>query len=330
MQGTINKISVVTPVYNEEKNLPELCVRLHITLSELKYPFEIIFVNDGSSDKSSEIIGTLAQAYSEVKGIDLAGNYGQTIAIRAGIENADGDIIVLMDSDLQHDPQDIPLFIDEIKNGHEVVGGAKASRPEKGFKKWISEKAHLWISNLVGVKMSYFGGTFKAYRSYLLHNSNLLTDNHRFLGALVVRKGIKYKEIPITIYPRIYGTSNYSMNKVGKVFLDIIYLKFFVSFITKPFRLLGTIGVSLFLLGSLGTLWYLFGNLFLEFNIKEDYFMEFLFSISLVISGLLFLSLGIITQLSVMQYFQRKHTSPYIIRHILQQPSHEKNNTISC
>ncbi|MCU0416566.1 MAG: glycosyltransferase family 2 protein [Cytophagaceae bacterium] len=329
MSSVLPKISIVTPVYNEEKNLSELCVRLVFALTELGHPYEIIFVNDGSSDRSAEIIKTLANVYTEVVGIDLAGNYGQTIALRAGIEQASGAIIILMDSDLQHDPADIPLFIHEIEKGYEVVGGKKLDRPEKGWRKWISEKAHQVISSIAGVQLSYFGATYKAYKSYLLKSTNLLTDNHRFLGALVVRKGVRYTEIPIRIHPRLHGVSNYSMNKIGKVVLDMIYLKFFISFLTKPFRLLGTVGLFLFGTGCLLTFWLVLGNFIFQFHIKENYFIEFIFGVSLILSGLLFLSIGIVTQLSVQHYFHQKNHSPYIVRSILQHSDNEKDS-ISC
>jgi glycosyltransferase involved in cell wall biosynthesis len=226
--STIHKISVVIPIYNEEKNIAELCSRLHQVLSSLPYAFEIILVNDGSTDDSARILAEMSVIFSELKGIDLAGNYGQTIALRAGFELAKGDVIIAMDGDLQHDPADIVRFMKKMEEGYDLVGGAKEKRPDGWLKSKLSAMAHKLISKLAQVDMSYFGATYKAYRSYLLKQTNLLGDSHRFLGAIVARKGIRYTEIPITIYERLHGTSNYKMNKVWKVLLDLIFLKFFV------------------------------------------------------------------------------------------------------
>ncbi len=321
---SIKKISVVVPIYNEESNIAELCSRLHQVLDSLPYNFEIILVNDGSMDNSAKMISDMCLIFSELKGIDLAGNYGQTIALRAGFELAKGDVIIAMDGDLQHDPADIIRFMEKIEAGYDLVGGAKESRPDSWLKSKLSALAHKLISKLAQVEMSYFGATFKAYRSYLLKHSNLLGDSHRFLGAIVARKGIKYTEIPITIHPRLYGTSNYKMNKVWKVLLDLIFLKFFVSYLKKPFRLFGSIGAGMFFFGLIGLIGFAIGSFFFQTNVKEDFIVEYFSCAILIIMGMLFISIGILAEVGVYNYFGQKRMSPYSIRSIISQTKHAK------
>jgi len=320
----IKKISVVVPIYNEESNIAELCSQLHQVLDSLSYTFEIILVNDGSTDNSAKIIADMCLIFSELKGIDLAGNYGQTIALRAGFELAKGEVIIAMDGDLQHDPNDIIRFMKKIEEGYDLVGGAKEKRPDGWMKSKLSSLAHKLISKLAQVEMSYFGATFKAYRSYLLKHTNLLGDSHRFLGALVARKGIKYTEIPITIHPRLHGTSNYKMNKVWKVLLDLIFLKFFVSYLKKPFRLFGSIGAAMSSFGIIGLISFSIGNIFLHTNVKEDYLVEYFSCAILIVMGMLFISIGILAEIGVYNYFGQKRISPYSIRSIISQKRHAK------
>lgn len=322
--AAIQKISVVAPIYNEEKNIPELCKQLHFVLSNLPYEFEIILVNDGSADLSHQQIHKMALLYQQVKGIDLAGNYGQTIALRAGFELAKGDVVIAMDSDLQHDPKDIIRFIKKIEEGYDLVGGAKESRPDGWFKSKLSSFAHTIISKLAQVDMSYFGATFKAYRSYLLKNTNLLGDSHRFMGAIVARKGVRYIEIPITIHERAHGTSNYKMNKAWQVLLDLIFLKFFISYLNKPFRLFGSMGFLFAFIGLAGVISISIGNFFFNLNVKDEYLVEFFSSAFLIVMGLLFLSIGVLAELGVYNYYGQKRKSPYTIRSIIKQPAYAK------
>lgn len=320
MQSTF--VSIVVPLYNEEGNVKELVENILWVMNSTDYPFEILLVNDGSADNTVWLINELCKAHTEVVGIDLAGNYGQTMALRVGFEHAKGEIIVAMDGDMQHDPQYIPLFLERMENGYDMVGGSKETRPDGWFKSRLSEMAHSTIANLTGVKMSYFGATFKAYRRYLLDNVTLLGDDHRFLGAMVARKGIRYTEIPIVIQERKSGKSNYKMNKVFKVLIDLLFLKFMVKYMKKPFRFFGPIGVSLFVTGLLGCLAMAFGNLFLGLNVKENYLVEFFSCASLVISGLTFLSIGILAEIGVHNYFNSHNQSPYAIRKVFRAERH--------
>ncbi|MDP4274438.1 MAG: glycosyltransferase family 2 protein [Bacteroidota bacterium] len=314
MSYTIKFVSIVVPSYNEEGNTKLLAEKIIQVMDSLNYAYEVIFVNDGSMDNTWDVIENMSARKPELKGIDLAGNYGQTIALRAGFEQAKGDVVIAMDGDMQHDPVYIPELLKNIEEGYEMVGGAKAKRPDGIFKSFIANIAHHIICRISGVQLSYFGATFKAYRSYLLKNANLLGDSHRFLGAMVARKGIRVKEIPIEIKTRHAGKSNYHLSKMFAVIIDLVFLKFFISYINKPFRLFGVVGGIIFLIGAIFNGYYLFGSIFLHFNLRVDYVAEFLFSIALILVGLILISFGLIAEIGIHNYYVQGKHSPFVIR----------------
>ncbi|MBO9698623.1 MAG: glycosyltransferase family 2 protein [Sporocytophaga sp.] len=311
-------VSVVVPLFNEEENVFELVHELVSVMNATDYSYQILLVNDGSRDNTWSKIQALAKGFKQIEAINLAGNYGQTMALRAGFEQASGEIIVAMDGDLQHDPQYIPVFIEEMQKGnYDMVGGAKIRRPESAFKNFLAETGHKIIKSISGVNLRYFGATFKAYRSYLLQGSNMLGDSHRFLGAIVARKGTRYTELPIEIRERKRGKSNYKISKVFLVILDLLFLKFFISYINKPFRIFGLIGLINFLIGIALTTGFTVGSLFFHMNIKEHYLAEFLFSVFLMLIGTMFLSIGIIAEIGVYNYFQKSFAPPYRVREVI-------------
>jgi len=311
----INSISIVIPSHNEEENIYQLAKEITDALQGVDYEYEVLFINDGSVDKTWTKIIELSEKDKRIKGIDLAGNYGQTIALRAGFENAKGEVIVAMDGDLQHNPQYIPTFIELMdKEGYDMVGGSKANRPGSRVKKVLANFAHSIIKRISGVKMNYFGATFRAYRSYLLENINMLGDAHRFLGAIVAKNGIRHKEVPIEIRERTAGKSNYKLEKVFLVILDLIFLKFIISYMNKPFRLFGVMGGILFLIGLIFLIIIIIGSIFWGIHIKEDYMAEFLFFIALTLIGLFLISIGIIAEIGIYNYFSKNNQSPFIVR----------------
>lgn len=310
----IKKVSIITPLYNEKGNAKILAGEISDTMKKLNYEYEVIMVNDGSSDDTWKQIQEVCAIESRFTGIDLAGNHGQTIALRCGFEHSNGDLVIFMDGDLQHNPADIPRFIKKIEEGYDMVGCSKKSRPDNFVKRNLSRLAHLLIQWITGVKMSYFGGTFRAYRRYLLDSTNLLGDSHRFLGALLARKGVRFSEIPIEIRERKTGKSHYSLRKVFLVIIDLVFLKFTVSYMNKPFRLFSIGGGLCFLAGWLSVSYLIIGSIFFDFNIRVDYLAEFLFSIFIMIVGLMLISFGLIAEIGVYNYFSRGNHSPYTIR----------------
>lgn len=310
----IKLVSIVLPLYNEEKNIRILTEEIITVMRKTAYNYEIVFVNDGSSDNSWEVISELSDLFPFIQGIDLAGNCGQTVALGCGFEQSRGDVIVAMDSDLQHDPVYIPEFLGYIEEGYDLVGGWKEKRPENFFKAFLANVAHKIICRISGVNLKYFGATFKVYRRYILDNVNMIGDAHRFMGALVAKKGTRIKEIPINIRQRSFGESNYKLRKALLVIIDLIFLKFYVSYFNRPFRWFGIPGLILFVMGFISTTIYTIGSLFFEWYIQKDYMTEFQTSIFLMLFGGLLISMGLVAQIGIYTFFNNKKQKPYSIR----------------
>ncbi len=312
-------ISVVVPLYNEQDSVRTLAGQIVDVMETHGFRYELILVNDGSADGTWGHIRALAAANPCIVGLDMAGNYGQTLGLRAGFEQAKGDIVVAMDGDLQHDPAYLPEFVRLIREGYDMVGGAKSKRPEGFFKTVISNGAHQLISRLSGVKLAYFGATYKAYRRYLLTNVEMLGDAHRFLGALVARKGVRYIEFPIEIRAREFGTSNYGLSKVFKVIVDLLILRFFLVYARKPFRLFGVLGIVALLVGGALTTGFLIGSVFFHVNISARFPMEFIFSLFLIMGGIFMLSFGVLAEIGTYTYYARRNRRPYVLRQVASQ-----------
>lgn len=310
----LEKISVIIPLYNEEENISHLAEEVFLVLDQIPNDYEVILVNDGSADLTWNSIEKICQRYNKFSGIDLGGNFGQSIALRSGFENSTGDIIVFMDGDLQHNPAYIPKLLAKLNEGYDMVGGSKESRPEGFIQSKLSSIAHYLIFKITNAKMQYYAATFRVYRRFLLENTNILKDTHRFLAAILATKGVRQTEIPISIRSRHAGKSNYKMTKLFSVIIDLVFLKFAVSYMNKPFRLFGFFGLLIFLTGLIPVIYFIFGSLFLSFNLSADYLSEFLFSIFFILVGILMISFGIVAEIGIHNYYSGKEISPYSIR----------------
>jgi glycosyltransferase involved in cell wall biosynthesis len=313
-------ISIVAPLYNEVANVAQLVSRVSAVMAQHGYDYELILVNDGSRDQSWALMQELAAHDRHLVAIDLAGNYGQTLSLRAGFERARGEVIIAMDGDLQHDPAYIPQFISLINEGYDMVGGAKAKRPEGPVATALATTAHGIIRRLSGVQLRYFGATYKAYRSYLVKNVELLGDAHRFLGALVARKGLRYCEFPIEIHERQFGQSNYKISKLFYVILDLFILRFFIVHGRKPFRLFGLAGLLSLLLGGGLAGQFLVRSIFFGLNIFDTYPLEFIFSLFMLLGGIFLLCFGVLAEIGMYIYYSRHTRTPYVVRQVAESP----------
>ena len=310
-------VSIVVPLYNEEDNVRPLATQIAAVMTTHGLAYELLLIDDGSDDQTWAAIAAVAAENPAVVGISLAGNFGQTLSLRAGFERARGGIVVAMDGDLQHDPAYLPQFVARIRAGYDMVGGAKAKRPDGRAHSLLATAAHKLIAALSGVHLDYFGATYKAYRSYLLRDAELLGDAHRFLGALLVRKGIRYCEFPIEIRERQHGTSKYHLSKAFLVAVDLVMLRFFLRYSRTPFRLFGVLGLLSLGAGLLATGSLLVSSIFFGVNISHRFPIEFIFSLFLVMGGIFLICFGLLAEIGTHTYYARRNRPPYVVRHEL-------------
>ncbi|MCL1910993.1 MAG: glycosyltransferase family 2 protein [Leptospirales bacterium] len=305
-------ISLILPVYNEEGNLIIQYDKIKQALVRLKYSFEVIFVDDGSTDSSPSILKEIAAKNKEVKLIRFRRNFGQTQAMSAGIDYSSGEIILFMDSDLQNDPEDIGRLVSKIGEGYDVVSGWRVDRKDNFFIRRIPSKVANWlISKISGIKLHDLGCSLKAYRGDVLRQVHLYGEMHRFIPIHVSWIGASITEIPVNHNPRIYGHSKYGLKRIFKVLLDLVTVKFLGSYSTKPIYMFGGLGLILIFLGILcgiavvvmkyTTGMYMTGNPLLSLTII------------FIVMGSLFIQMGILAEMLVRIYHESRRTHPYHI-----------------
>lgn len=306
-------ISIVIPAYNEEESATPLYEKLTSALVRQNRPYEIIFVNDGSSDRTFKVLSEIADKDKCVKVINFRRNFGQTAAMVAGFDFASGKIIIPMDGDLQNDPEDIPLFVAKLEEGYDVVSGWRKDRQDKEIiRKIFSRVANRLIASITGVKLHDSGCSMKAYRAEVLKGTRLYGEMHRFIPALANQMGAKICEVEVRHHARQFGKSKYGLKRTVKVVLDLITVKFLAEFSTKPLYMFGGIGASLFTLGFLAgveTLWerYFFGT-----YVHNNPFI--LLAIFLASLGINFILMGLLAELIVRTYYESQNKPIYHIR----------------
>lgn len=320
---TIN-YSIIIPIYNEEENIKELVQKLEDVINKIDDESEIIFVNDGSTDKSYDLLFEEYNKYGNIVLVNLARNYGQTYALSAGFEIAKGNVIMSMDGDLQHDPYEVPLFIEKINQGYDVVSGWRKERKDDFItRKLPSQIANWLISLLSGIRIHDFGTTFKAYKHDIIKRINLYGEQHRFIPALASWLGASITEIPITNVVREKGKSNYGLERTFKVILDLIMLRFLLKYSTKPLYFFGLPGLIFELTGVIIGFVLLGKKIFLGTHILPQHGPLMFFSILMVLMGMHCISLGILAEILSRTYYELQGKKPYVIKNILRK---EKSN----
>lgn len=238
------EISVITPIYNEQENIPLLLEKLVPVLRSLGRTFEIVAVNDGSRDTSLDLLKSGQRGAPELRIVDFRRNFGQTAAMMAGIDYARGEIIVAIDADLQNDPEDIPLLLAKLDEGYDVVSGWRHKRQDAAIRRnFVSGVANKVISRISGVRLQDYGCTLKAYRADVLKDVRLYGEMHRFIPIYASWMGGKVVEIPVRHYARQFGQSNYGLERIVKVILDLMVIKFLHRYLVKPIYIFGGFGV---------------------------------------------------------------------------------------
>jgi len=309
-------LSVITPVYNEAGNIGIACEKLFAVLERLPLESEVIAVNDGSQDGSLNELIEQTTRFSHLKVIDLRRNYGQTAAIMAGIDHALGDIIVTIDADLQNDPEDIPALLNKLQQGYDVVSGWRKERQDSPFRRnLVSRVANRVISRISGVPLNDYGCTLKAYRRDILQGMRLYGEMHRFIPVYASWMGAKIVELPVSHHPRRIGESKYGLERIFKVVLDLIVVKFLDRHFVKPIYVFGGFAVFSFLLCTISTLYMLYLKIFegLSFILTP---LPLVSAMTFLV-GFLSLLMGLLAEMLVRTYFESQHRAAYLVRDLI-------------
>lgn len=308
-------LSIVIPIYNEEENIQILHEKLKEVLDPLEKEYEILFVDDGSTDRTLSILEEIQAKDKHVVVLSLRRNFGQTAAFAAGFDFARGDVIVTMDGDLQNDPADIPKLLELIK-GNDLVSGWRKKRKDPFFTRRLPSIAANWlISKVTGVKLHDYGCSLKAYRRDVIKNLKLYGEMHRFIPAVASWYGVRIAEVETVHYPRLRGKSKYGISRTVKVVLDLITVKFLQSFSTKPIQFFGPIGILSGLLGFLISLYLAIDKLFFGRDIGGRPLL--LLGALLIIVGIQLIGMGLLGEMLVRVYHESQRKPIYVIKKIL-------------
>ena len=310
-------LSLIIPVYNEEKNLPLLYDSIKCTLEPIQQNWEVIFVDDGSQDKSLEVLKTLVEKDPDhARAVAFRRNFGQTAAITAGIDHAQGDTIVLMDADMQNDPGDIPMLLAKLDEGYDLVSGWRKDRKDNRLTRTIpSNLANGLISWVTGVHLHDYGCMLKAYRRDALEGFSLYGEMHRFIPVFAHSVGARITEIPVRHHHRKFGKANYGLERTLKVVLDLFTVKFLLNYSHKPMRLFGGAGMILITI-SVALLLYLFiRRVFFSVAVLGSPF--FLIGVMFFILGFQSILMGLIAELLARTYHESQAKPTYTVREMI-------------
>lgn len=306
-------VSIVIPAYNEEKNIPLLYEALKKSLNDLKIVYEIIFVDDGSTDGSRTVLEKIATKDKKVKVVILRRRFGQTAAMSAGFDTAVNDVVVTLDGDLQNDPTDIAKLLDKMDEGFDVVSGWRKDRKEPFLSRRLpSMIANRLIAFITGVEIHDTGCTLKAYRKEVLEDTHLYGEMHRFIPATAQIMGARIAEVVVKHHPRKFGKAKYGINRTLRVILDALTVKFLLSYQTRPMHFFGKLGVFIGGLGGILFVWLIYQRVFLSLPLSSR--PAFLVSIFFVLIGLQFIMTGLLAEMLTRIYFESQHKKIYTVR----------------
>lgn len=313
----IKLVSIVIPLFNEAGNIGHLLNRINLALSSITYDHEILVINDGSTDGSEEILAKLKSRYQELKIINFKRNFGQTAAIMAGFDYAKGDIIITMDADLQNDPEDIINLIKKIEEGYDVVSGWRVDRKDHKFKRnFLSKIANKIISFITGLNLHDYGCTLKAYRKSYVKSIKLYGEMHRFIVFYTHLAGAKITEIAVKHHARVSGSSKYGMERIFKVIVDLMVVKYLDRYLKKPIYLFGGIGFILFFCSFSSIVLAIFLKFF-----RHVYLIQTplpLFSAMTFITSVMCFLMGFLAEMIMRTYFESQDKKSYIIKDIIE------------
>ncbi len=309
-------ISLIVPAKNEEKNLPLLIERAFSVMRGLGKSFEVIVVNDGSTDGSLHVLRALAASHPELRVIDLARNYGQTAAMMAGFDHSRGDIIVPLDADLQNDPADIPKLLAKLDEGYDVVSGWRKNRHDAAIRRnFVSRVANRLISWISGVHLHDYGCSLKVYRRSVIGEVRLYGEMHRFVPIYAAWYGARITEMPVNHSPRLHGKSNYGLDRILKVVLDLIVVRFLDRWIGKPIYVFGGFGVLWFFVATISAVYMLYLKVFEDVSMIQTPLP--LLVVMSVMMGVMSICIGLVAEIVVRTYFESQGKTIYHTREVI-------------
>ncbi len=319
-------LSLVIPVFNEQENLEQLYKEITSACQRLKRTYEIVFVDDGSTDNSLEILVRIQRQDSGVRVISLRRNFGQTAALSAGFDHSSGDIVITLDADLQNDPNDFEKLINKIEEGHDLVNGWRKKRKDKFLTRRIPSKIANWIISMITrIKLHDYGCTLKAFRRDVVKNINLYGEMHRFIPAIASNIGISIAEVEVNHRPRRYGQSKYSVTRFIKVVLDLLTVKFLMSYSTRPLQIFGIFGLLSGMGGGIIGIVLSYQRLILKQGIADRPLL--LLAVLLMVIGFQFITLGLLAEILVRAYHESIEKRIYYIREIFESDSKEQSHS---
>ncbi len=322
------KYSIVVPFHNEEENVTVLYARLKQVMEQVGDSFELVLVDDGSRDRTYKLLEEIAAVDSRVLVIKLRRNFGQTSALAAGFDHASGEFILAMDGDLQHDPNDIPAFLEKLDEGYDVVSGWREKRIDNFVLRRFPSRCANWLmAKLSGVDIHDFGTTFKAYRREVIQNVPLYGEMHRFIPALASWYGASICEIPIRNVSRERGKSHYGIGRTFRVFFDLLTIRFLLKYMSRPLHFLGSVGM-LGIFGG-GVIAVMLAGMKIanpHFSVMDHHGPLFVIGSVLILAGVQLVALGLLGELQVRHHFTNEHPASYTVDRIVRlAPSDEPN-----
>ncbi len=322
----VPKYSIVVPFHNEEESVTALYDRLKAVMEQVGESFELVLVDDGSRDRTYRLLEEIAAVDSRVLVIKLRRNFGQTSALAAGFDHAQGDFILAMDGDLQHDPDEVPNFLAKLEEGYDVVSGWRSQRGDNFLLRRIpSRAANKLMAVLSGVNIHDFGTTFKAYRREIIQNIPLYGEMHRFIPALASWYGASICEIPISNPARLAGKSHYGLSRTIRVFFDLLTIRFLLKYMTRPLHFFGSIGAVGMLVGFVMAFWMLILKLVTRGAVLDQHGPLFIIAGVLILAGIQMLGIGLLGELQVRHFHTANHRAPYAVDRTVRLRSSEES-----
>jgi glycosyltransferase involved in cell wall biosynthesis len=314
----------VVPLHNEQENVTDLYDRLKAVMEANGETFEIVMVDDGSDDGTFGLLREIAAVDSRVTVVKLRRNFGQTAGLAAGFDHARGEYIIAMDGDLQHDPADIPMFLEKISEGFDIVSGWRKQRIDNLWLRRIPSKIANWImAKLSGVEIHDFGTTFKAYRREILEQVPLYGELHRFIPALASWHGASIIEVPIRNVNREKGASHYGISRTFRVFFDLITIRFLLRYLSRPLHFFGTVGMLSILSGFAVAGWLGMQKILHDSHLLMQHGPLMIFAAVLFLAGLNMLAVGLLGEMQVRHYHEPTRRAPYSVDRLLRAQSEE-------